>query len=185
MQIPVSDHDDPEFITLLQSFVEHYIVTTSARRVILVHIDNWFGERWLGFAGTFIGSATIRQRYGKLSTDQKSLAIPPFRPSRVLSVNAFEMCKPKWNETTPPKLHVEKNGGICWTLFRHGIYFWYSGSTKSNTSGSLMVYEVNAGGQDAWYIHFDQGRDQRWQPTKCRNTQLAECRKISNEHDSR
>jgi hypothetical protein len=45
-----------------------------------------------------------------------------------------------------------------------------------------MVYELNAGGQDAWYLNFSTDATGKWKVVSCRNTQLAECRQIADQH---
>lgn len=185
MVLPRNERDDPSFIKLISSFVNAYLASTSANRIYLIHIDNWFGERWLGFAGTFRGAAGIRQRRGKIGVDEaaRSLAIPPFRPSRVLAYAGFMLSEDGTVIEIPAfPLHCEKNGGCIRTLFGNGLYAWYSGNTAQNSTGCLMVYELNPGGQDAWYLNFSTDEFGKWDVTSCRNTQLAECRAISSRH---
>lgn len=183
MVLPQNQRDDPSFISLIGAFVNAYATSTSAKLIYLIHIDNWFGERWLGFAGTFRGAAGIRQRRGKLGIDKRtrSLAIPPFRPSRVQASAGFMLCEDGTVVEIPVyPLHCEKNGGCIRTLFGNsGLYAWYSGNTAHNSTGCLMVYELNPGGQDAWYLNFSVDEVGKWNVISCRNTQLAECRAIS------
>jgi hypothetical protein len=54
---------------------------TSPTEVILVRIDNWFGERWLGFAGKLVGAAGVRYA--------NRLVVPPFVPSRVVEQRCY------------------------------------------------------------------------------------------------
>lgn len=182
MVLPQNERDDPSFIGLIGSFVTAYARSTSAARICLIHIDNWFGERWLGFAGKFRGVAGIRQRRGKLGINERarSLAIPPFRPSRVQAYAEFALSEDgTMNEITAYPLHCEKNGGCIRTLLGTGLFAWYSGNTAKNSTGCLMIYELNLGGQDAWYLNFSTDECGKWDVTSCRNTQLAECRAIS------
>ena len=185
MVLPNNELDDPAFISLIGSYVFAYAKSTSATRIYLIHIDNWFGERWLGFAGKFRGIAGIRQRRGKLGIDKRtrSLAIPPFRPSRVQAYAGFSIAGGGTiKECYAPALHCEKNGGSIHTLSGDGLYAWYSGNTATNTTGCLMVYELNPGGQDAWYLNFSTDAAGKWNVAYCRNTQLAECRAIADQH---
>jgi hypothetical protein len=183
--LPHNELDDPAFISLIGSFVIAYAESTSATRIYLIHVDNWFGERWLGFAGKFRGIAGIRQRRGKLGIDERtrSLAIPPFRPSRVQAYAGFSIAEDgTTKEVYASPLHRERNGGCIQTLFGDGLYAWYSGNTAQNTTGCLMVYELNAGGQNAWYLNFSTDAAGKWNVASCRNTQLAECRAIADQH---
>jgi hypothetical protein len=141
--------------------------------------------RWLGFAGKYKGIAGIRQRKGQLAVDvpQRSLANPPFRPSRIQAYADFEMHEDgSTSELEPYILHVEKTGGLAGRLFGQGLYAWYSGNTNNNSNGSLMVYELSSGGQNAWYLNFQQDSTGRWDVVSCRNTQFAECRRVSANH---
>jgi hypothetical protein len=183
--LPHNQLDDTAFIRLLGSFVAAYVKSTSATRIYLTHIDNWFGESWLGFAGKWQGIAGVRQRRGRLSTDtrSRSLAIPPFRPTRVQSYAGYEVtAEGTLLEFAVSPLHCEKNGGCIQTLFGEGLFVWYSGNTSENSTGSLLVYELNFGGQDAWYLNFSTDDHAKWNVISCRNTQLKECRAIADRH---
>ena len=184
MILPQNDNDDEQFISLVDSFVRAYRAENSAQHVALIHIDNWFGERWLGFAGKFRGMASIRQRHGKLGIDgERSLAIPPFRPTRVQAYAGFTF---NVDDTTTPyqlwPIHREKNGGWTQRLWGSGLYAWYSGNSAINTNGCLMVYELNREGQNAWYLQFQKDSNRKWDVVSCRNTQIARCRAISDDH---
>ena len=178
-ELSVTDIDDPAFVALANSFLVHYFEYYSPRFIYVTHINNWFGERWLGFAGKFKGVAGIRQRRGKLGTDGPSLAIPPFKPSRVISSVGLQLRDDEWS-SFDATLHMDKNGGIVHTLYNAGLFLWYSGNTIENTTASLMFYEVNRGGQNAWYLNFEKKDD--WQFVSCRNIASEECRKIADEH---
>ncbi|PQO27136.1 hypothetical protein [Blastopirellula marina] len=185
MKLPHNELDDPAFISLVGAFVTAYAKSTSATQIYLIHIDNWFGERWLGFAGKFRGIAGIRQRRGQLGINERtrSLATPPFRPSRVQAYAGYSRSADgTMQEYSVSPLHWEKNGGRIHTLLRDGLYSWYSGNTAHNTTGCLMVYELNPGGQDAWYLNFSTDTAGKWDVTSCRNTQLSECHAISSQH---
>jgi len=169
--------DDPKFISLTNSFISHFAVQRDPPIVRAIHIDNWFGQRWLGFAGKLKGIAGIRNR--KLYT---ALPVPPFRPSRVVSAYSF---KPNEDGSYLRRqgrfnLHAEKNGGIIWHLHVCGLYCWYSGNSLSNTKGCLMIYEVTEYGNDAWYIMFD--RMKNWNLSRCVNIPTSECSQIIDAH---
>ena len=181
--LPQNKTDDPQFISLLDSFVRAYLAENSAKHVLLIHIDNWFGERWLGFAGKFRGIAGVRQRKGELGVDGKrSLAIPPFRPSRVQNYAGFTFDDESSTPFEIGPIHREKNGGWTQRLWSNGLYAWYSGNTSVNTNGCLMIYELNRDGQNAWYLQFQQDGNGKWDVVSCRNTQIARCRAISERH---
>ncbi len=170
--------DDSAFVALASSFASHYAELYKHPLVKVIHIDNWFGERWLGFAGKFKGIAGIRNR-----SLHMRLPVPPFRPSRVVSAYDFRR-NPDGSYTRSQgrisTLHAEKNGGIVWNLYEPGLYCWYSGNTSTNTTASLMIYDVTRDGNNAWYVMFD--KSDEWNFTKCRNVSPEECMKIVNAH---
>ena len=185
VDLPSNENDDPDFIALIGAFVSHYAPLLSSYRVRLIHVDNWFGERWLGFAGKYKGIAAIRQRRGELAVDsrQRSLANPPFPPSRIQAYAGIELHEDgSTSEFEPHPLHVKKHSGLAGRLFSNGLCAWYSGNTKNNSNGSLMVYELCPSGQNAWYLSFQQNDTRRWDVVSCRNTQITECRRISANH---
>ena len=67
------EHDDIGFLSLVQRIVNGAIITLNAREIYLVHVDNWFDWKWLGW----------RSRKGQ------ELNIPPFDPNRVHSEKHF------------------------------------------------------------------------------------------------
>ncbi len=57
-----TESDDPRFVALASTFISHYAEICHHPFVKVIQIDNWFGERWLGFAGKFKGIAGMRNR---------------------------------------------------------------------------------------------------------------------------
>jgi hypothetical protein len=180
IEVLETEFDDPDFVALVSAFVSHYAELYAHTFVKVIHIDNWFGERWLGFAGKFQGIAGMRN----LSLHMR-LPAPPFRPSRVISCYDFDRTADKMYTRTKgdfSNIHAEKNGGDVWHLYRPGLYCWYSGNTRANTTASLMIYDVTSVGNkrvgyDAWYVMFD--KNEEWGFTKCRNVSPEECIKIA------
>lgn len=175
IELICAETDDPSFVALTGHFLSYYANLHQASFVKVIHIDNWFGRRWLGFAGKFKGIAGIRNR----SLDTR-LPAPPFRPSRVLSAYDFERNEDGGYSRSSGEfstIHAEKNGGIIWNLYRSGLYCWYSGNTLGNTTGALMVYDVAGSGNNAWYIMFDQLSD-GWNLSQCVNVSPDECSRV-------
>lgn len=166
--------DDPAFTEVISAFISHYADLYASPIVTVVQIDNWFGPRWLGFAGKFMGAAGMRA-----TVPCRSLPAPPFRPSRVIALHEFRRNTDGTYavaERPPSLLHVEKNGGETRRIRRPGLYCWFSGSTESNTTGCLMVYDVTAAGSNGWYVMFD--RKTQWDVSSHTNVSHDECRMI-------
>ena len=158
IQVEATAIDDVAFVGLISRFVSHYVDTRKAPRVCVVHVDNWFGVRWLGFQSKILGVAGVRCR----SVNDCTLPAPPFKPSRIKSaVELHRDVNLRYAVVSDSLagLHADKPSDEFWLLTRPGIYCWYSGNTTTNTSGSLMVYDVTSDGSSGWYIGFDRAPD--------------------------
>lgn len=69
IEFNASDNDDVGFLSRVQRIVNGAVVALRVREVYLVHIDNWFDHKWLGW----------RSRSGE------EPRVPPFSPNRVCS----------------------------------------------------------------------------------------------------
>lgn len=70
--------DDPRFVSSIRGLIVGSLLEYRPQEVFIVHIDNWFGDKWLGFAGkAVLGYAAAH--------DTEKVRIPPFIPSRVCS----------------------------------------------------------------------------------------------------
>src|SRR5688500_17691444 len=75
--------DDPEFLDLAGRLIGGAAIAYELG-VVAVHIDHWFGDRWLGFCGKYLGMAGVRT-----ADFTKSLTPPPFHPHRIHSVRYY------------------------------------------------------------------------------------------------
>jgi hypothetical protein len=146
-----SEHDDVAFLSLVQRIVNGAIVSLQALEVYLVHVDNWFDWKWLGW----------RSRSGQ------ELNVPPFDPNRVHSEKRFiwDTEHSQWLSADLFRpLHLRQPGrsGSAQPLgrfSRSAAFIWYSGNSVTNKAGSLMLYLSGAEGY-AWYAWFR--RDAHW-----------------------
>src|ERR1017187_7495295 len=124
------EHCDPDFLSLVQQIVNGAVVTLRARDVHLVHLDNWFDHKWLGW-GTRRGDA---------------LRIPPFNPNRVCLEEHFvwDEGDARWTSfQVDMPLHVRRPGS-SWQFHpvdlpsKFTALIWYSGNTITDGAGSLM-----------------------------------------------
>ena len=68
-----AEHDDAAFLSLAQRIMNGAIAELRMREVYLVHVDNWFDHKWLGW----------------WSRKDEELRVPTFTPNRVLSEKHF------------------------------------------------------------------------------------------------
>ena len=148
--VPAED-DDAAFVSLAQRIVNGAIAELGMREVFLVHVDNWFDHKWLGW----------RSRKGE------ELRVPLFTPNRVRSERHFvwDVVISAWAIAPLPRpLHYRQPGrtSLARPLDRFSqsaAFIWYSGNTATNTIGSLMLYLSGADGY-SWYASFR--KDKEW-----------------------
>jgi hypothetical protein len=144
-----AEHDDAAFLLLAQRIMNGTVTVLQMQEVFLVHVDNWFDHKWLGWWS----------RKG-----EKELRIPTFTPNRVHSEKRFIRDEENlaWLSVDIPKpLHI-RQAGRPWLaqpldrISKRAAFVWYSGSTATNKVGSLMVYLSGADGY-SWYASFKKG----------------------------
>src|SRR3982751_3555160 len=86
LELEANTADDPAFLDLASRLIAGAALANGLNTVVAVHINHWFGERWLGFCGKLLGAAGVRSR--RLDGE---LTPPPFHPHRVLSVHAYRL----------------------------------------------------------------------------------------------
>jgi hypothetical protein len=166
MEITPQFDDDPEFIRQVDLAVNGVLCRCLPASLALVKIDNWFGARWLGFAGKVMGAfgLTIIPPY----RNQKHLRVPPFVPERVVSQRRF--AGPEFHEIDPGKpvhKHVSSEAALrrMVAIEEPDVAFaWFSGKTKTNDRGALMMYIPAGDAYWAWYAELQRGEP--WRITK-------------------
>lgn len=155
IELILTEHDDTAFLAVAQRIINGAIVTLQMREVYLVHIDNWFDHKWLGWSSRW------------RNKNVEELRVPLFTPNRVRSEKHFvwDVNNLVWKSDDLAKpLHI-RQAGRPWlspSLDRYSkcaAFIWYSGSTATNKVGSLMFYLSGADGY-AWYASFK--KDKHW-----------------------
>ncbi len=149
LELVAAEHDDAAFLTVAARAMNGAIEALQVREVFLVHIDNWFDFKWLGW---------------KTSKGEKELRIPPFSPNRVQSEKHFiwDAEKSAWISIglRKPLNYWPAKGPWHGTpidrLAKRAAFIWYSGNTTTNQVGSLMLYLSGVGGY-GWYASFRNG----------------------------
>ena len=149
MRIEPGPTDAIEFVTVVNQVVDGLLHRHAPESLIVVQIDNWFGQKWLGFSGVpMLGLAVWFRK----------LRIPPFVPNRVVSQRKFQA--PFYLEIDPGKpLHLSVSGKsalgrIASEVAPDATLFWYSANSKASGRGSLMVYIPEGGSYHSWYAQW-------------------------------
>src|SRR5260370_30312598 len=93
MEIAPQVDDAVEFVVLVEACVNGDLRVHKPKELVLIHIDNWFSQKWLHFSGKALGSVGVWQR-------DQNLTVPPFVPNRVRSERGF--AAPGYLEVTAP-----------------------------------------------------------------------------------
>jgi len=150
IELVPAELDDVAFLSLVQRIVNGAISSLQVREVYLVHIDNWFDHKWLGWWSSW--------KHKEL----KVLYVPPFNPNRVRSQKHFlwDGNSSRWTLTGQGKnLHLRQPGRRSSRrqkldqVSSSAAFIWYSGNTVTNKAGSVMLYLSGAEGY-AWYASF-------------------------------
>jgi hypothetical protein len=102
-------HDDVAFLSLVQRIINGAIAEPQVREVFLVHIDNWFDHKWLGWCS----------RKG-----EEELRVPLFTPNRVSSEKHFvwDEKASAWTSTALSKpIHI-RQPGRPWLASRSAVF---------------------------------------------------------------
>lgn len=154
LELEANSTDNAPFLDLASRLIAGTALANGFSDVVAVHIDHWFGERWLGFCGKLLGSAGVRS----LRLDGE-LTPPPFHPHRVLSARVYRLTAAQtfehWDGAVSLHGYRPSQANINRTFQRNRLYAWYSGDTAAGDKGVVMVYLVHRKWNAAWYVGFD------------------------------
>src|SRR6266702_8959427 len=71
--------DSAEFVEKARALAIGVARDYEPARLYIIRIDNWFGPKWMHFAGTFTAG-----KYASIGVHKARLHVPPFVPSRVV-----------------------------------------------------------------------------------------------------
>ena len=137
IRLNTTEFDAIAFIEIASRLVTATAIQNDLSRVYAIHIDNWFGPRWLGFCGKILGATGVRNR-----TLKRSLNVPPFHPNRVLKARGHHLQQDGLYADVEDlaSLHVHRPSGtnIYRTIRNNILYAWYSGNTQQSKKGSCL-----------------------------------------------
>jgi len=162
IKISAQSGDDSSFLKQVESFANGLLSVHCPKEVYLVHIDNWFGEKWLGFSGKVLGQLGV--------SNIEELTIPPFVPNRVVSQRyfTFDTSNNYVEKESSFQLHIDQTSEQNMNRKMHhlipeSIAIWYSGKSKSNARGVIMAYIPIEDQYLKWYVEF---RSPNWNISK-------------------
>ena len=175
--------DSAEFMKKVQALALGVARDYQPARLYVVRIDNWFGPKWMHFAGKFSAGKHFYAGIHKVT-----LHVPPFVPHRVVAERVF--ASPNYDETVArPPLHIECASRLALTrriadVDKEAAFIWFSSDSDAQQRGSIMVYLPVAAlpppnrrkwhkRSGAFYIGFSQ-REGGWEPAMLRGVSRGE-----------
>jgi hypothetical protein len=172
IQISRLSSDAPEFLARVGVILDR-IAATHPLQIYVIRIDNWFGKKWIGFAGKALGAMGIGY--------QEDLVLPPFVPNRVIDQACYEYSPEAGtyrNQGRGTDVHVRQPSRDNFrrklsTFFPGAALLWFSGNSGPNGRGSILAYVPTSAGHEPWFAEFRS--DRRWRVTEVIGLTAAEC----------
>jgi len=148
--------DDLAFVRLIASILDAAVAEWTPDILIVIHIRNWFGQKWLRFSGKVVGARGVWE---------PELTLPPFHPHRVISQTASRLMNGEYRRFEAPPLHVLQTSSQnlrrkMLRQTRSGVFAWWTSHTAANRRGSLMVYSQIEDESSTWFL--DLKKDGSW-----------------------
>lgn len=151
--IPTFDDDSVHFLSEVDHVIRGVVGMYTPPRFMVFRIDNWFGDKWLRFAGKAMGALGIWH-------DTRA-TIPPFVQNRISAQAFFDRSNVNQyvHGGVGPNIHnigpSRHNFGNRAPVTAPGTsLFWFSGNSKSNGRGSIMGYTRSPEKYWGWYLEF-------------------------------
>lgn len=175
--------DSGEFLEKARALATGAAHIYEPKRLYLIRIDNWFGPRWMHFAGKFSAG-----KHAYLGVHKTNLHVPPFVPDRVLAERV--LAGPHYEKTvSAPPLHIDCSSHDALLrrirdIDREAAFVWFSSASETQKRGAVMVYQPTApsstghrrlglGQTGAFYVGFSQ-REKDWEPAMLRGISRGE-----------
>jgi hypothetical protein len=181
--ISTQQGDSAEFVEKVRALAIGVAQDYNPARLYVVRIDNWFGPRWMHFAGKFTAG-----KGAAIGIHKSRLHVPPFVPARVVAESVF--AGPEYQGTViAAPLHIECASKDALRrriddIDKDAAFVWFSGESEEQKRGSVMVYlpvafdpiphrKAGLRGCGVFYVGYSQ-REERWEPTMLRGVSRGE-----------
>jgi hypothetical protein len=155
MHIQRLDDDSPEFMAEVRACIQGVLVVNKPAELIIINIDNWFGQRWLHFAGKALGAVGVWK-------ENERLTVPPFVPRRVRSESRF--VRPEYKRVIslnpihiPAKSERALHRAVS-QIAPGASLIWYSGGSQRSGRGSIMAYLYSEESYWTWYVELAESK---------------------------
>jgi hypothetical protein len=163
--------DSAEFLEKVRALAVGVALDYKPARLYVIRIDNWFGPKWMHFAGKF----TVAKG-AAIGVHLTTLHVPPFIPHRVVEERVF--VGPTYEETVvAPPLHIECPSKQALLrriadIDKDAAFLWFSSESEMQKRGAVMIY-LPVATDAAFYMGFSQ-RENSWEPAMLRGVSRGE-----------
>lgn len=160
LTLDLEDNDDVGFVHDVMPIIDGVVRVVEPPELYIVKVDNWFGDKWLGFSNKLVGAVGVQYR--------EALRVPPFVPARVVSQRFMtrQTDKAYVDADTSLQLHVEQSSEdnakrLMSVVCPKAAVIWWSGSTRTNQRGAVMAYLPTPDGHHGWYAELQKVQEWR------------------------
>jgi len=162
------------FLAVVDRIIGALTARDRPQDVHLIHIDNWFGPKWLRYSGKGVVAFPMGYALNRVvALDdhyQDKITFPPFTRNRIISEHYFSRAADgEYGEGWPDHLvhrrrwrwKEQKLHRRVETFSASGLFAWYASGTVANDRGCVMVYSSHGESVFGWYAGFV--RSDAWQ----------------------
>jgi hypothetical protein len=137
--VSTQEGDSAEFVEKARALAIGVARDYEPARLYVIRIDNWFGPKWMHFAGKFTAG-----KGAAIGVHKTRLHVPPFVPARVVEQRVF--VGPDYEEAVAAApLHIECPSKqalkrLIADIDKGAAFLWFSGESEAQKRGSVMVY---------------------------------------------
>jgi hypothetical protein len=137
--ISIQQGDSAVFIEKARTIAIGVAQEYETARLYVIRIDNWFGPKWIHFAGKFTAG-----KGAAIGVHKSPLHVPPFVPHRVVGERVF--AGPDYEKTVAAApLHIEIPSKLALQrriedIDKDAAFLWFSGESEAQKRGAVMVY---------------------------------------------
>ena len=137
--ISIQQGDSAVFIEKARTIAIGVAQEYETARLYVIRIDNWFGKKWMHFAGKFTAG-----KGAAIGVHKSPLHVPPFVPHRVVGERVF--AGPDYEKTVAAApLHIEIPSKLALQrriedIDKDAAFLWFSGESEAQKRGAVMVY---------------------------------------------
>ena len=137
--ISMQQGDSAEFIEKARAITISVAQEYEPARLYVIRIDNWFGPKWMHFAGKFTAG-----KGAAIGVHKSPLHVPPFVPHRVVGERVF--AGPDYEKTVaaaPLHIKIPSKNALqrrIADIDKDAAFIWFSGESEAQKRGAVMVY---------------------------------------------